>query len=409
MSPRPAKITVVVRAGLLCSSLAAIALAIGFLVCGSTAPAQVTHADSGESKIQDQLPSDPAGAVERARKRVAAGDLAGAVKDLALYVAAHPKEVEPARYLGDLYYRQSDLKSAEKTYLSILTFAPNDKETHNRLGGIYAVEDRVPEAIDQFQKSLPRSDALSRLVVLHQRIGDVAAWTNEYRLRAVERPSEAGDQYNYGLILRNERRPLEAIEYLQRALNLNGRPCASLSELGSAYLDVNEVSKAVSVLQRCLTLEPENYGALVNIADAYIEQGQIAKSRAALDTAVKANPDGSEALVDIGFIEDLQGRWQSAIQYYLRAIAIDPNQRDAYVDLGYDYDEHHLFGLAEAAFIKGLSIAPSDGRLHYLLGVTYAEQGKRDLARGEYERAKTSDEPEVRRAATRDLALLQRT
>jgi protein O-GlcNAc transferase len=399
----------VVRAGLLCPSLAAIVLAVAFLACGSPVPAQVTHADSGQAKIQDQLPSDPVGAVDRARKRVAAGDLAGAVKDLALYVAGHPKEVEPARYLGDLYYRQSDLASAERTYLAILRFAPGDKETHNRLGGIYAVQDRVAEAIDQFQKSLPRSDSLSRLVVLHQRSGDLAAFTNEYRLRALDRPSEFGDQYNYGLILRNEHRPLEAIEYLQRALSLNTRACAALSELGSAYLDLNEVNKAVSVLQRCLNLEPENYGALVNIADAYIEQGQVAKSRAVLETAMKVNPDGSEALVDIGYIEDLQGHWQAAIQYYLRAIALDPNQRDAYVNLGYDYDEHHLFGLAEAAFIKGLSIAPSDGRLHYLLGVTYAEQGKRELARAEYERAKTSDEPEVRQAATRDLALLQRT
>jgi tetratricopeptide (TPR) repeat protein len=373
------------------------------------APAQVTHADSGDAKLQDQLPSDPAGAVERARKRVGAGDLGGAVKELALYVAGHPKEVEPARYLGDLYYRQSDLASAERTYLAILRVAPNDKETHNRLGGIYSVQDRIAEAIEQFQKSLPRSDSLGRLVVLHQRLGDIAAFTNEYRLRAQEHPADSADQYNYGLILRNERRPLEAIDYLQRALSLNTRGCSALSEIGSAYLDINEINKAVSVLQRCLSLEPENYGALVNIADAYIEQGQIVKSRAALEVALKANPDGSEALVDIGYIEDLQGRWQSAITYYLRAIALDPNQRDAYVNLGYDYDEHHLFGLAEASFIKGLSIAPNDGRLHYLLGVTYAEQGKKELARAEYERAKTSDEPEVRQAATRDLALLQRS
>jgi len=406
---RLAKIEGVLRAGWLGPSLAAIALSIAFLVCGSPAPAQVTHADSGDAKLQDQLPSDPAGAVERARKRVSGGDLAGAVKELALYVGAHPKEIEPARYLGDLYYRQSDLPAAERTYQAILRFAPNDKETHNRLGGIYAVQDRVAEAIAEFQKSLPRSDSLGRLVVLHQRLGDIVAFTNDYRLRAADHPSEFVDQYNYGLILRNERRPLEAIDYLQRALALNTRACAALSEIGSAYLDINEIGKAVSVLQRCLSLEPNNYGALVNIADAYIEQGQIAKSRTALDAAAAANADGSEALVDIGYIEDLQGHWQGAIQYYLRAISLDPNQRDAYVNLGYDYDEHHLWGLAEAAFIKGLSIAPGDGRLHYLLGVTYAEQGKKELARTEYERAKTSDEPEVRQAAARDLVLLQRS
>src|SRR6202140_971350 len=126
------------------------------------APAQITHAASGDAKLQDQLPSDPAGAVDRARKRGAGGGLPGAVKELAIYVAGHPKEIEPARYLGDLYYRQSDLATAERTYLAILKIAPNDKETHNRLGGIYAAQDRVPEAIDQAQMGLPRRDALGR-------------------------------------------------------------------------------------------------------------------------------------------------------------------------------------------------------------------------------------------------------
>jgi len=190
--------------------------------------AQVTHSDSGDAKLQDQLPSNPAGAVERARKRVSDGDLAGAVKELALYVAAHPKEIEPARYLGDLYYRQSDLPAAERTYLAILRFAPGDKETHNRLGGIYAVQDRVTEAIEQFQKSLPRSDSLGRLVVLHQRLGDLAAFTNEYRIRALDHPSEFGDQYNYGLILRNERRPLdEQRQQFELFQALNGLASAS--------------------------------------------------------------------------------------------------------------------------------------------------------------------------------------
>jgi hypothetical protein len=47
--------------------------------------------------------------------------------------------------------------------------------------------------------------------------------------------------------------------------------------------------------------------------------------------------------------------------------------------------------------------------LHYLLGVTYADQGKISLAAMEYRRAATSDEIDVARAASRELASLQKS
>ena len=120
-------------------------------------------------------------------------------------------------------------------------------------------------------------------------------------------------------------------------------------------------------------------------------------------------PDGPEALVDLGYLEDVSQRWRPAIAYYLQALQIDPLMREAYVDLGYDYDEHQLYALAEASFLKGLSIAPNDGRLHYLLGVTYADQGKVELAMQEYQRAAKSDENDVAKAATRELASLHKS
>jgi Tfp pilus assembly protein PilF len=51
-------------------------------------------------------------------------------------------------------------------------------------------------------------------------------------------------------------------------------------------------------------------------------------------------------------------------------------------------------------------VAADDGRLHYLLAVTYNLQGKIALARVEYQRAISSDEPDVARAARAELALL---
>ncbi|GAC1541385.1 MAG: hypothetical protein NVS3B16_04830 [Vulcanimicrobiaceae bacterium] len=382
---------------------AALVSALVYASLATTATAQVTHAGPGDAVAGPAFASDAAGAVERARKLVSGGDLAGAARGLGVYVAAHPTELEPARYFGDLTYRQGDAAGAERTYRAILRVAPGDRETHNRLGGIYAAQDRVAEAIAEFAKSLPLGTAYGHLVDLHRRLGDLAAFEVPFRRAADDLPTSAAAQYGLGAVYRAEHRPLLAVTYLERALRLAPRACATLAELGSAYLDLDRVGEAIGTFQRCLAIEPDNYAALVNLADAYIVQERYPLAHEALERAVGVRPDGAEALIDTGYLEDVAGHWQTAVAHYLHAIAVDPLARDAYVDLGFDYDSHQLFALAEAAFLKGLSVAPGDGRLHYLLGATYRQQGKRELALREYRRAVASDEPDVARAASRDL------
>lgn len=381
----------------------AVLVLIVALSFATAATAQVTHANADDPLAGSSPPSDPTAAVSRARTLVADGKLAAAVADLAAYARAHPRELEPARYLGDLYYRQSDAISAERTYRAILRIAPGDLETHDRLGGLYAAADRITEAIAEFGASLPIGSAYGHLVELHRRVGDLEQFETPFRRAADDFPHDAGAQYALGTVYRAEGRASLARPYLERALALSPRSCATLAELGSAYLDLDRVGEAIGYFERCLALEPENYAALVNLGDARIVEGGFAPARADFEHAIRTRPDGPEALVDLGYLADVGGDWQTAVAYYLHAIAVDPLARDAYVDLGFDYEAHKLYALAEAAFLKGLSVAPGDGRLHYLLGSSYRDQGKRELAKREYRSAVASDEPDVARAAAQDL------
>jgi tetratricopeptide (TPR) repeat protein len=392
-------------------SAVSIALLVGVGLCaalsGSRCAAQAAPADAApvaSTPVASTLGQDSA-AVDTARRRVADGDLAGATTQLAAYVAAHPRTVEPARYLGDLYYRASNFNAAEATYLAILRYAPDDQVTHDRLGGIYAAEDRVDAAIAQFEASLPYASGYAHLVAVHRRRGDLDQFIREYRDAAEGDAFEPGPQYAIGAIYRAARRPSDAVEYLLRALAMEPGSCQTLSELGSAYIDLHENAMAIDVLKRCLAIQPGNRDALVNLSSAYIEDGRDTDALPIVQQANNERPDMPDALVNLGCIEDDGGRWQNALSDYLKAVTVDPLDRDAYVDLGYDYAGHGLYALAEAALLKGLSVSPGDGRIHYHLAVTYADQGKRGLARAEYERAAGSDEPEIARAASHDLAI----
>ncbi|MDB5040887.1 MAG: Flp pilus assembly protein TadD [Candidatus Eremiobacteraeota bacterium] len=365
----------------------------------SPAPVPASAAPAGATP-------DAALILDTARGKVAAGNTKGAIDGLAPYVAAHPGDTAAGRLLGDLYFRVPDFARAEKVWKAIVSLSPDDRETHSRLGSLYAVQDRVNDAILEFQKSLPSRSGYAGLVMIHKRAGDLQQYLGNLQYATEKAPFEAGAWTELGQARRSLRQYDAALVAFTRVVGIRPGSCSARVDLANVLVDLRRVDPAIVHLKACLQNDAFFYPAVVNLGEAYLEKGDATTARPYLDRALALRAEGTEALVDIGYVYDMQGDWKTAIVYYNRAIRSDPMRPEAYIDLGYDYNEHRLFPLAEAAFIKGISVAADDGRLHYLLAVTYNLQGKIRLARVEYQRAIASEEPDVARAAQAELALL---
>ena len=338
------------------------------------------------------------------------GQLSAVISKLEDFVRRYPDNKGPARLLGDLYFRKSDLPAAERTYKRILARYPDDSETWNRLGGLYAAEDRVNDAIAAFNRSVPDPNEYPTLVALHRRRGDLADFESMVASDAQRNPTDEQKLLSYGMVLRGVGKHDQAIAVFKQALNFSqpNERCPALDDLAVAYADVHRLNDAIPLLQSCLASNSKDYSALVNLGEAYIELNHLSDARDLLDRAIRVKIDKPEAYVDIGYIDDVSQNWKSAVANYQKAIAVDPLWRDAYIDLGYDYYSQKMYALAEAAFIKGLSVSPRDGRLSYLLGVTYRDQGKVALAKQEYEHAVNyGNEENVILAARHDLSELE--
>lgn len=344
--------------------------------------------------------------LDAARAKVAAGDTKGAIDGLAPFVATHPRDAAAGRLLGDLYFRVPDYAKAEKVWKALIAFDPADRETHGRLGALYAAQDRISDAIDQFQQSLPSKRGAVGLVMIHKRAGDLPQYLARLQYDAEQHPLDVARWAELGQAQQTLHRYEAAYEAFNHVVTIRASSCAARVDVANALVDLRRVDAAITHLKACLAADGNFYPAVVNLGEAYVEKGDFATARPYLDRALALHPEGFEALVDIGYIYDAQGDWKTAIGYYNRAIRSDPMRPEAYIDLGYDYNEHRFFPLAEAAYIKGLSVAQDDGRLHYMLAVTYNLQGKISLARDQYRFAIASDEPVVVRAAQAELALL---
>jgi len=361
----------------------------------SNPPVQAAATDSGETAV-----------VDAARARVADGDTMGAIAGLVPYVNAHPHAIAAGRLLGDLYYRVPDFRHAEQAWRAVLAVAPDDRETHSRLGSLYAVQDRVDAAIDEFQKSLPMRSGYTGLVMIHKKAGDLPQYLTQLANETQLHPFDVSAWKALGEAERYLRHFDAALAAYQRVAGIRPASCDARVDLANVQVDLDQIDPAIQNLKACIANDPGYYPAVVNLGEAYVEKRDFATARPLLDRALTIRPEGAEALVDIGYIYDAQGDWKTAIGYYNRSIRSDPLRPEGYINLGYDYNQHRLFPLAEAAYLKGLSVASDDGRLHYMLAVTYNVQGKIALARAQYRLALESTEPVVVHAAQAELALL---
>jgi tetratricopeptide (TPR) repeat protein len=339
--------------------------------------------------------ADQAAAIVQARAEIAAGDMRQAVSELAQWVEAHPYAPDAARFLGDLYYREGKLDRAEAIYKRILTYAPHDKETHNRLGVVYATENRIDDAIREFENALPGTDSIRDLVIVHLRKGDFAQYESEMLRAAGDQPTDSDLQEEVGEMFETIDRPADAILYFRRALDNAPRSIAATNGLGMAYLDLHQYEQAEDQFKECLDMDPRNYACLDNLGAAYLETKQYDQARQEIDQAHRIAPERPEAVVNYGYLADARGDWKRAVAYYVQAVTLDPYVPESYVNLGIDYEHHGLYPLAQAALLRGIAAAPYDGRIRFLLGRAYAAQGQTQLALEQLRAAEKSFDPDV--------------
>ena len=354
-----------------------------------------------QAKMADQL-----AAIAYARELIAAGELDRAVKQLADFVATHPDGTEAARFLGDLYYRQGRFDKAEAVYQQLLARNSHDKQTHNRLGVVYATENQLDAAIVQFQDALPGTDSIRDLVLLHLRKGDLTEYEAQMVRAGSQDPSDADIQEELGEIFETLHRPNEAIVYFRHALDADPRSIAALNGLGMSYLDLHDHTAAVEYLDDCLGIDPVNYACLDNLGVAKIQAGEYEGALSTFKRAHALEPERPEALVNFGYIADQHGDWKGAVAYYVQAISVNPFVPESYVNLGIDYEHNGLYSLAESALLKGVAAAPYDGRVRYLLARAYAAQGQKALALAQLKAAQSSLDPDVAQIAKEESARL---
>ena len=312
-------------------------------------------------------------------------------------IALDPNNTAILRLLGDVEYRLEHFPAAEAAYKAVLAADPSDRAVHNRLGGVYAAEGRIDDAITQFRQSLPSQEGASNLVEVYAEEGRLKELEAEDQLDMDRAPpDDPYTRFNLAVVFDAEKRYTDAINLYQQAINTKSDFWEAKNGLGIVYGKIGRYADAIVQYKRAIDVHSACFQCWMNWGVELLNSGDPNGAIEKIQKAISINAQFGLAYMNLGVAYDAVGNFQHAIELYQQAIVYDPRTPQVYYNLGSDYFEHGLFNLAEAAFIKGIAIHPRDSGLHLALGYYYQDRHQYEQAAAQYKLALTYDPTDSR-------------
>lgn len=207
--------------------------------------------------------------------------------------------------------------------------------------------------------------------------------------------------YNLGIAYLEAGQYSRAVPEFEAAVKLDPNFIGAHSALCRAYLEQNELESASTAVAAALKLDANYQPALLlygTIIEAYHDRGkahladrEYTEAIAAFQKAIAlaadldnnsqdAHPENTHIYVHLGAAYIGMKAHQNAIEALQHAIAQDADLVDAHYNLGYAYVEQGTYDQAIPHLERAIAIAPHLKRAHYNLARAYRESGNLEAA-----------------------------
>jgi tetratricopeptide (TPR) repeat protein len=230
------------------------------------------------------------------------------------------------------------------------------------------------------------SEALAAALDHHQ-AGRLNLAEQIYRqvLQAV--PNQVDAIHLLGLLAHQVGRDDVAIEYIERAIVLNGNVAGFHNNLANAYHAAGRIQEALASYGRALKLDPDMADAHSNLGDALRDLGRLDEAACALHRALTLKPDLAEAHQHLGDVYSELGKMDEAIVSYRRALELNPALAAVHINLGLAFKALGRPDEAVACLRRALELKPDSAEAYCNLGSACRDQGRLDDAIAAYRRA----------------------
>jgi predicted O-linked N-acetylglucosamine transferase (SPINDLY family) len=229
-------------------------------------------------------------------------------------------------------------------------------------------------------------EALS-IAIQHHQGGRLQAAEQIYRRILQADPNQADALHLLGVLAQQMGHHGMAVEYIGRAIRVNGHVAVYHNNLGNVLRDQGKLDEAAVCCRRALELQPDYAQAHNNLGNVLRDQGKLDAAAACYRRALELKPDFAEAHSNLGNALADQGKADEAVASYRRALELKPDYAEAHNKLGNALRDQGKLDEAAACCRRALELKPDYAGAHNNLGNVFLDQDKPDEAVTSYRRA----------------------
>ena len=239
--------------------------------CGEALP-QLAAAAAGSDPSTARLAS-----LAAARCSIAGERFDEALRLLAGLRAHHPTDPEVLYETARLH-----LKGWNEAVSAMFGAAPASFRVNQLSAEIFEIQGRYDEAVREYRKAIEKAPGT---INLHYRLGRALLMRShepsaldeameEFRAELRINPNDAVAEFQVGQILQVQGEAAEALEHLERAVELDGEFPEALLAVAKERIRLERFDEAIALLERALELHPESEPAHYSLMMAYRNAGR---------------------------------------------------------------------------------------------------------------------------------------
>ncbi len=128
--------------------------------------------------------------------------------------------------------------------------------------------------------------------------------------------------------------PLEAINFLNRAVTANPYQAASFNYLGVAHCQNKDLDEGIPAYKQAIKIDPKLFEAYYNLGIALIQQEKLEEAEQNFEKAVGLNFRSPELHYNLGFLKHQRQDLLGAIEQYRAAWKLNPSYVQCGINLG---------------------------------------------------------------------------
>ncbi|CAK74901.1 unnamed protein product (macronuclear) [Paramecium tetraurelia] len=323
--------------------------------------------------IVDPLNQECTDALARAYEKK--GDLDNAIKYGKLATEQPNSNQNSHYYLGTLYFKKKDLKSAAKSFITLLRINNKHPEALIEYATISSIQGNFEKAKKYLKYALKVSPnnpvANMRLGLIYQtKLQELNSAIECFQQVAIVDPTNYKAYYYMGQCYFQKGELDEGIEYMNQSLKHNQSFGLAWKAVGNIMYEMNQPATALRYFQKAIDLDKNDMEAKIRLGNCYYLQDQFEQAIQIYEeiSHLDQNEELEQHMANCYYKKN---DFEEAVLHYQRALSINSDKIECYYNLGDTYFTMEKFEEALECFEKVVKNDPQHSAAFYNYANTF--------------------------------------